>query len=392
MAAGHLCLDLLPSIPDTGTTRLGDLMRPGKLINVGPVTLSTGGCVSNTGIAMKRLGNSVRFCANVGDDDLGRLVIDLLRSNGNAEGITVMSGRASSYTIVIAPPNVDRVFLHNPETNNEFGPESLNAEQIADCRLFHFGYAPLMRRMFEDNGREFQNVLQIAKNAGATTSCDMALPDPDSDGGKANWRAIFENVLPYVDIFVPSLEETFYALHPDKFLEMKKAHDNDELIHVLTAEDYSRLADEVLAMGPKIVTLKSGSKGFYIKTRSESCFEELGNARPGDPGNWSGRELWAPALAVENFRNANGTGDASIAGFLTAFLRGSTIEDALRIATCCGMQIAESADTTSGLRSWDETVDMACRKRPLLNLSISSEGWTWSDTKMMWSGPDDPLG
>ena len=392
MVAGHLCLDIFPNIPDAGKARLGDLLRPGSIIDVGAITLSTGGCVSNTGIALKRLGNNVCFCANVGDDDLGQMTVDLLRSNGNAEGIAVIPGRASSYTIVIAPPNIDRVFLHNPETNNEFGPESLNTEQIEDCRLFHFGYPPLMRRMFENNGGELQKLFRIAKDAGATTSCDMALPDPDSDGGKADWRAIFENALPYVDIFVPSIEETFYMLHPEEFLKMKKAHDNNELMNVLTVDDYSRLADAVLAMGPKIVTLKSGSKGFYVKTRARSYFEVLGNAQPGDVNNWSGRELWIPALEAENFCNANGTGDASVAGFLTSFLRDKTIEDALKIAVCCGRQIAESADTTSGLRSWGEILEMANRTLPMLDLSISAKGWTWSEERMMWSGSDDPLG
>lgn len=392
MAAGHLCLDIFPSIPDTGELRMGDLLRPGRLVNVGAITLSTGGSVSNTGIGMKQLGNNVRFCASVGDDDLGGLIIDLLRSNGNAEGISVISGRASSYTIVIAPPNIDRVFLHNPETNDEFGSENLNAAQVSQCRLFHFGYPPLMRRMYEDQGRELQKLFRNAKDAGATTSCDMALPDPDADAGKADWRAVFENFLPYVDIFVPSLEETFYALHPSEFLKLKDAHDNDELINVLTPGDYKHLADEVLAMGPKIVTLKSGSKGFYIKTRAKSGFEGMGDARPGDDDNWGGRELWAPALEVENFRNANGTGDASVAGFLTAYLRGKPIEEALRIATCCGMQIAQSADTTSGLRSWGETLDMVNRKLPQLDLWINANGWTWSEEKRLWCGPDDSLG
>ena len=392
MVAGHLCLDMFPDIPSTGTPRLGDFLRPGSIIDVGAITMSAGGCVANIGITLKRLGNRICCCANVGDDNLGRLIVDLLRSNGDAEGLAVMPGRASSYTIVIAPPNIDRVFLHCPETNNEFGPESLNIEKIESCRLFHFGYPPLMRRMYENNGVELQKILKIAKDAGATTSCDMALPDPDSDGGKADWRAIFENALPYVDIFVPSIEEAFYMLHPNEFMEIKKANDNAELINILTVEDYSRLADAILAMGPKITALKSGSKGIYVKTRDRIYFEGLGNAKPGDLNNWCGRELWIPALGVKHFRNANGTGDASIAGFLTAFLRGKTIEDALKIAVCCGGRIAESADTTSGIHSWGEILEMAGRTLPNLDLSISADGWSWSEGNAMWSGPGDSFG
>ena len=49
MAAGHLCLDIIPRFTDTGAKEITDVMRPGKLVNVEAATVSTGGPVSNTG-------------------------------------------------------------------------------------------------------------------------------------------------------------------------------------------------------------------------------------------------------------------------------------------------------------------------------------------------------
>lgn len=391
MVAGHLCLDIIPRIPDTGATKMGDLMRPGKLINVGAATINTGGPVSNTGNGMRMLGSKVRFCALVGGDELGKLTIDLLRDRGNAEGVHVASDKASSYTIVLAPPNIDRVFLHNPETNSEFGPENLNAEQIAECRHFHFGYPPIMRRMFENDGRELQEIFQTAKEAGATTSCDMALPDPDSDSGRADWRKILENVLPYVDMYLPSLEETLYMLDPQEFLRVKEEHSDADLIDYITPENYSRLSDEILAMGAKMVALKSGSRGFYLKTGPKDRFDDMGAARPADYDNWSQRELWAPAFVAENFCNAAGSGDASIAGLLSAFLRGKTAEESLKYATCCGLQNVQSPDAASGIHSWDETTEMLREAMPMVDAHIDADGWKWSQQHGVWSGPNDPL-
>ncbi len=63
MVAGHLCLDIIPRFADTGATKIQEVMRPGKLVNVDKAIVSTGGPVSNTGINMKTLGGNVCFCA-----------------------------------------------------------------------------------------------------------------------------------------------------------------------------------------------------------------------------------------------------------------------------------------------------------------------------------------
>ena len=221
MVAGHLCLDIIPLFPDTGLRKIEEIMRPGKLVNVENAKLCTGGPVSNTGLNLKKLGNRVCFCACVGDDELGQMTVSILSQSGNAEGIHTLKGKASSYTVVVAPPGIDRIFLHNPGTNNFFAAADLDVDLIGQCRHFHFGYPPLMAKMFADEGRELVKVFKLAKEAGATTSCDMTLPDPSSPSGKVPWRKILESLLPYVDVYLPSIEESFYMLHPEKFIQLK---------------------------------------------------------------------------------------------------------------------------------------------------------------------------
>ena len=391
MIAGHLCLDIIPLFPDTGAKNINEIICPGKLVNIDEAKISTGGPVSNTGLNMKKLGLDVCFCSCVGDDRFGGITLDMLSENGNADGIKVLPGETSSYTVVVAPPGIDRIFLHHPGTNNIFCADDLNVELIKQSRHFHLGYPPLMEKMFADEGRESAKIFQIAKEAGATTSCDMTLPDPASLSGKAPWRKILENILPYIDIHVPSIEETLYMLYPEKFLEMKKQYNNAELIDYITPDQYSDIADEILEMGAKMTTLKSGHRGFYIKTASKDTFAGLGAAKPADADNWANRELWAPAYVVDHFGSATGSGDSSIAGLLTAYLNGLTIEESLKYATCLGYQNVRVLDAVSGVKGWNDSTAMIAAEMPMIDANLNDSGWCYQKDLKIWSGIHDKL-
>lgn len=56
IAAGHICLDITPMFPDRKVQHPGELLSPGKLLEVGAADVHTGGSVANTGLAMKKLG------------------------------------------------------------------------------------------------------------------------------------------------------------------------------------------------------------------------------------------------------------------------------------------------------------------------------------------------
>lgn len=391
MAAGHVCLDIIPQFPDTGAATIGELMQPGKLLEMGPAALGTGGAVSNTGIAMKRLGCNVCFSARIGDDAFGRITRDMLERNGSSAGIHAVPGSASSYSIVVSPPRIDRLFLHNPGTNNEYGADDLDPKLVGDCRLFHFGYPTLMRRMYRDEGRELQRLFQTARDAGATTSCDLAMPDPASEAGMAPWPRILENVLPHVDIFVPSVEEAYLVLEREAYLDMKRESQGGELLDLLQPEDYARLADRLLGLGARIVLLKAGPRGLYLKTGSRELLEGAGAARPADLDDWADRELWAPSFLVSRVASAVGSGDCAIAGFLTALLRGATPEFALRTANCLGWQNVQAYDATSGILSWQETHDLLRGGMDVNEIALESP-WTWHEPTGVWHGGRDRQG
>ncbi|MHC4797661.1 MAG: carbohydrate kinase family protein, partial [Planctomycetota bacterium] len=364
---------------------IGEIMTPGKLVNMGPVATSTGGPVSNTGIGLHILGMKVKFMAKVGDDAFGKAIIERLKEVAPAEGIKMEKGGHTSYTVALAPPGIDRIFLHHPGTNNTFISDDVNYDLVGQARDFHLGYPPLMHDLFTNEGKELVATFRKAKETGATTSLDMSLPDPNSESGKTKWDKIINKLLPYVDVFLPSIEEAVFMMQKDRFLKMKQELGGAELIDYFEAGDYTALAEQFLKLGSKIVCLKSGHRGFYIRTADKSKFADMGRAKPADTDNWSDRELWCPAFKVDPIASATGSGDSSIAGFLTAFLRGETVERALKLANTAGSLNLTQLDALSGLKQWDETSKMANDKsRKLNDFEIKTPGWSFDDKLLMW--------
>jgi sugar/nucleoside kinase (ribokinase family) len=264
-----------------------------------------------------------------------------------------------------------------------FTAADINLGVVEKSRLFHFGYPTLMRSMFADGGEELTRILRKVKSAGVTTSLDTSLPDPNSPAGRADWREIYRKALPFADIFLPSIEETFFTLHPEEYLRRKEQAGGQELIDRIAPEEYGRLADEVLELGCRVAAIKAGHRGWYVKTATRERIAELGRATPKDPASWAGQELWCPAYQVDQIASAAGSGDSSIAGFLTALLRGLPLEECLRLANCAGAMNLRAIDTLSGLVPWGELTAAAKTLKPRDNAFLE-DGWCWDPGRQLW--------
>ncbi|MDO8683126.1 MAG: carbohydrate kinase family protein [Armatimonadota bacterium] len=383
-AAGHICLDIIPKFPEGIGKTIEEIMRPGKLVNVEAAAISTGGPVSNTGIGLSILGIEVEFITQVGDDYFGEAIISRLKKCGHSDGVRIAPGQHSSYTIAIAPPGIDRIFLHNPGTNNTFTSESFDTDFVKNAKIFHLGYPPLMRGLYANDGEELMKTFKKAKDAGATTSLDMSLPDPASESGKANWDLILKKTLPYVDIFLPSIEEAMFMNQPGRFFELKKQTGGAEILDLLKGSDYSQLAETFLSYGSRMVALKSAHRGWYFRTGSKEKIAGMGPGQPACVDCWADKEMWCPAFYVDKIASATGSGDSSIAGFLAAYLRGESMERCLQFANCVGSQNIRQLDALSGIKTWDETVAMVEANLPQNKLDPETPGWNWSADWRIW--------
>jgi sugar/nucleoside kinase (ribokinase family) len=388
VVAGHICLDIHPDLSGSGRERFEDIFLPGRLVAAGPVICSTGGAVSNTGLALDRLGIVARLAGKVGDDLFGQAIRQIVeaRGHGLADGMVVDSSVSTSYSIIINYPGVDRIFLHYPGANDSFEASDVPYALLDQARLFHFGYPPIMRSLYINRGAQLKEIFLRARHTGVTTSLDMAFPDPSSESGKADWRVILEGTLPHVDIFLPSVEEILFMLHGDMFRKMSHSASGSDLLAQVTPQMLSDLGRELIAMGVKIVGLKLGDRGMYLRTAGQNVFDLIGRARPSHPEAWAGVELWAPCFKVA-VAGTTGSGDATIAGFLSGLLHDLPVEQALTMATAVGACNVEAADALSGICTWEETSRRVANRWERRHLELNTTGWQFDPECGLWRGP-----
>ncbi len=387
VVAGHLCLDVIPTLNVGSEKRTFAAMpRPSSLTVIGPVILSTGGPVSNTGLALHKLGVPTQLMGKVGDDPFGQIVLHMVASYDPrlAGGMVVDKAASTSYTIVISPPDVDRFFLHYPGANDTFGAHDVRYDVLSGASLFHFGYPPIMRLMHTDDGIQLTETMRRAKQTGVTTSLDMTVPDPSSEAGRADWRKILKATMPYVDVFLPSIEEMLFMVRREAYDELSRQAGADEaVLTFITPKILSDLSQELLDWGGKIIGLKLGHRGFYVRTAGQTVLADLGRARPADLATWADQEMWIPCFKVDVVGTA-GSGDSTIAGFLTALLRDMGPMEAVTAAVAVGAGNVEAADTLSGVRTWEDTVERIAGGWVHHELHLNSPGWEFDEGHQLW--------
>ncbi len=349
VVAGHICLDVIPQFP-AGSGELS----PGALLKVGPAIRATGGAVANTGLALHRLGFAVRLAGKVGSDPFGQEILDILRRHDPslADGMIVSKKDASSYSIVISPPGKDRTFLHCPGANDTLASRDFPDSTFAGAKLLHFGYPPLMRRMYLDDGRELRKLFSRAKAAGLTTSLDMAEPDASSEAGKVDWCRLLRRVLPHVDLFVPSIQEILYMADRSGWREIVARHGAIDIERDVDAAMLRRLSKKLLEWGATAVMIKLGDQGAYLRTTADlQRFNRMGACKPKAAEAWLDRELAAPCFKARVV-GTTGSGDCAIAGLLAGVLKGMSPDGCLRSAVAVGAASVEAADATSGVPRW----------------------------------------
>ena len=223
--------------------------------------------------------------------------------------------------------------------------------------LFHFGYPPLMKRMYENDGEELIKIYRRMKEKGLATSLDFAAIDPNSDAGKTNWRKLLKGVLPYVDFFVPSFEEMCFILDREKYDRLMASGGN--MTENLDLEaDAMPLAEELLSMGCRAVLIKCGESGMIYKTSSADAWEKVGKRLPIDADAWADKSGIQPIFRVKHVASGTGAGDTSIAAYLLSVLRGRTPDKCAEVAAAEGACCVTAFDALSGLKQLDELEEL----------------------------------
>lgn len=348
VVAGHVSLDITPKFNmKTKVSSIGSVIKAGKLINVGKAAIAPGGCVTNTGLALKKFGVDVKLIAKVGNDEFAEILYEKYRQQGVEPNFIVSGEDTTSYTIVLALNGCDRAFLHDSAANDSFCEEDIDYEVVKNSDYFHFGYPTLMKEFFREDKDELRKMFQKVKDFGLISSLDVTTIDPDSEQADVDWNKRLSEVLPYVDFFVPSIEELCFMLDRKKYREIQNRASDDICMHLSLSEDIVPMAEKVINLGCKGVLIKVGAAGMYLMTSDSNRMNELDGKISIE--KWSNKRIFQNSYTPDRILSGTGAGDTSIAAFIYGICKGMTPEDTLKIAAGTGASCITEYDTLSGL-------------------------------------------
>ena len=163
-------------------------------------------------------------------------------------------------------------------------------------------------------------------------------------------------VMPSVDFFVPSAEELCCLIDPPRYAEWTRRAQarGVDMTEALDPErDIRPLAERLLGWGAKVVLIKCGAPGIYLRTAGAQEMCTLGL----DAAAWANTERFEPSYLVTEYRSGTGAGDVSLAAFLLAALEGYSPARSLQLATAAGACCVSTYDALSGLVPFPELLN-----------------------------------
>jgi sugar/nucleoside kinase (ribokinase family) len=271
---------------------------PGGLRFFDHLSISTGGCAVNAGIALAKLGIKSDVAARVGADMLGDFVSSELHSYGLSTRMLARDdSRTTSFSFAAVGPAGERSFLHTTGANAAFCADDVPLGEIRNHRVLFIAGSMLMDTL---DGDQTAMLLKEARASAATTLLDTVFVE---SAPPLDWQRRIAPALPYLDYFVPSLPEARALSGSD---------------------DPAAAARAFQQAGARNIAIKLGSRGVFLRDAD-------------------GREETIPAFDVERVVDTTGAGDCWSAGFLAGLSGNLDFPAAARLGNAvaaCGIQAA----------------------------------------------------
>jgi sugar/nucleoside kinase (ribokinase family) len=275
----------------------------GKLELVDTLSLYTGGCAASASIDMAKIGIDVALIGKMGNDGFGAFMRSAFDETGViTDGLVINENGSTSASLVIVTADGERSFIHCLGENATLAESDINYSIIDKAKLVFVAGFMLMPQF---DGVDCALFLKKCKEMGKITALDTAW---DSKG---RWMSVLEDSMPYIDYFLPSIEEA---------MELSGKSEPEEI------------ADIFLSMGPKVVVIKLGKDGCFIKTKE-------------------GEKYIIPTYDRIKPVDTTGAGDSFCAGFLTALVKGKSLVDCGKFANAVGTHCIMAKGASTGIKS-----------------------------------------
>lgn len=275
------------------------------------IRLTVAGTAAGTSVDLAKLGADVLAMGAIGEDAAGNFMVDTMDRYGiDTSRLVRKPCVQTSATMLPIRPNGERPALHVLGANAQLTEDDVDLTAIAEARHLHFGGTYLMPKL---DGAPTSRILEHAQSRGVPVTLDLiAIDRPDL-------LSVIEAALPYVDYFMPGLDEARMICG---------LHERREVIAFF------------LDRGVHTTVFKMGAEGSSIAWR-----------RPGG----AIEEIRVPAFAGPVV-DSTGCGDAYCAGFIVGLLRGWDIVDCARLGTAAAGLVIGGLGSDAGIVDFDHTV------------------------------------
>jgi sugar/nucleoside kinase (ribokinase family) len=212
----------------------------------------------------------------------------------------------TSATILPVRPNGERPALHVPGSAAVFNVAPEDMEAALDARIVHVGGTGLLRSF---DGQPTLRLLQRAKALGRITTFDLIQANPET-------FALVEPCLPYVDYFVPSIEEAS---------------------EMAGRKDPRDVAAFFKQRGVKNAILTLGAEGVFVSAEN-------------------GEEFQLPAFEVK-VSDTTGCGDSFTAGVIVGITKGWDLRTTAKFASAVAAKVAMGLGSDGKLVSFEDTIE-----------------------------------
>ncbi len=283
----------------------------GEVAFIDEIRLTVAGTAGGTAVDCAKLGLRTRAVGAVGADEKADFVLATLARYGvDTAAMQRLAGVPTSATILNVRPNGDRPALHARGASDHFTLTPADDAAALDARFVHLGGTGLLAAL---DGAPTVRLLTAARAQRCVTTYDLI-------AANAGTLDLVRPALPYVDYFIPSIEEA-RAMCP-----------------LSDAADIARFFRD-LGVGTCVLTM--GGEGCLVLS---------------DAGLFR-----LPAFDVRVV-DTTGCGDAFSAGLIAALSRDWDLERAARFASAAGALVATGLGSDAGI------VDFAGTERAMETL------------------------
>jgi len=187
-------------VVDIFSSPLARLPEPGELVLSDKIAVFPGGNALNTAIALRHLGENVAVAGSIGDDSLGRLLLDQIQAQGlEVSGVRREAGGRTASTFILRAEGEDRRFIHSLGVAATFTGEHVSPELIPDNGIMFIG-GYLKLGAWDD--KVLAKLLCQARQRNCKVVLNICIAQ---DSGVDPPRCL--PLLEHVDIFVPNENE-----------------------------------------------------------------------------------------------------------------------------------------------------------------------------------------